>query len=275
MVAACQSIASFIGSEVQKQIDEARKGGVSSEAVSAIAVMLSRTKAWLGSVDRLRHPSDFQAIQTGTRFMFEVAVDMTLLHYDRAGHPIEKMLAWGESAKLKNSEAAKEFVDQQPKGAPLLPGVQPRLDFLRDQASNVEGLRKKFWPSDSNKKIKHPTRWTGSRNLRVDATDADQLRNGSFLQFYLLTYPHNCWHVHAGIVGAANMDIDDLAGIVTVAYRPLINYSLLVVELSLRYLNRWTPDLETRFEAFTSAVEKEIVDGFIEHPDRATDYPAP
>lgn len=74
-----QVVASFIDEKIRIPVDErvaATPHGV------VFQVQLHRAIAWLRSLAKLNAPADFQAVAAGARALFEVAVDVALMHFD-------------------------------------------------------------------------------------------------------------------------------------------------------------------------------------------------
>ncbi len=90
---------------------------------------LVRVHAWLRSLRKLDHPEDFQPILAGTRALFEIAVDLTLLIHDPAATQ-GRLFAWEQSAKLKAAEATLRYYADRDEAIPSELDGQAR--FVRD-----------------------------------------------------------------------------------------------------------------------------------------------
>ena len=195
--AECQVVARFIDEKVRLRVDE-RVGAVPGGIV--FQVQMLRAIAWLRSLAKLNHPGDFQAVTAAARALFEGAVDVTLLHYDPATFPPERMDAWQDSAKLKHAETVARYLAET--GRDASGEHREVLAYAKREKARIEALRSRWWPNYNGK---HPSRWTGL-DLAADAKAADALLDEGFQGFYRLRYPQLCWNVHgSGAAGIANI----------------------------------------------------------------------
>src|SRR5690348_13476722 len=65
--------------EADQKLADSRKNGTPPRT-RAIAEAFHRAQAWAATFSRLTEPADVQARGAGTRTLFEIAVDMALLH---------------------------------------------------------------------------------------------------------------------------------------------------------------------------------------------------
>jgi hypothetical protein len=137
---ACQVVAQFIDKEVRPSLENAVAMDPSMLHVHGLFL---RVIAWLRTVDKLRHPGDFQAAATAARTLFEVAVDLTLLDFDRKTQPLAKLLAWERSAKLKHAVSLLDYISRQPaKERP--PEADAMEGFVLDERASIEADRARF-----------------------------------------------------------------------------------------------------------------------------------
>lgn len=261
-------LAGLIDAEVRPLIETVAKRG--DKASGAILALLMRVTAWLKTAEKLREPSDFQAIAAGVRSLFEISVDLTLLHHDREGHPIVKMLAWNDSARLKSAVNAKRFVEKNPLTIPAM--VQPMLDFIERNQSRIEGLRLHFWPDKSGKTGAHPPRWTG-RPLDQDAIRADRLAPRKFVEFYALRYSWICWYVHGSVLaGVGGMEQRFFHQFMMFSLYDLAPFATTAAEMALKYLNQWNQGTKELFSKLASRQKETIHTAFKAHPARTTPF---
>lgn len=135
--AKCQVVAKFIDEHVRVPVDTA---AARQSNGSSLQGMLLRVIGWLRSLGKLNHPGDFQAVVSGTRALFEIAVDATLLEGDRATYPVEKLKVWELSAKLKNAATLKSYLDEMGKQ----PNSEQRhpLAFLAREGASIEAKQR-------------------------------------------------------------------------------------------------------------------------------------
>jgi hypothetical protein len=95
---ACEETSAFIDRSVRPVVERAadRRNPVDATYLG----YLLRVTGWLRSLGKLNEPGDLQGASAGARALFEIAIDLTLLRHD-SDSPIQKLVDWEESAKLK------------------------------------------------------------------------------------------------------------------------------------------------------------------------------
>lgn len=211
-----------------KMVDEHRVAGDIRSQVIRESIL--RATAWLGSLTRLHHPADVQAIHVGARALFEITIDMVLLHNDQSDSSARKSLAWEESAKLASAERYEAYLVRT--GKPH----DDEFDGMRLLATDkakvgaIQASRQKHWggapkPGKSTPKpAGHPSRWTG-QDLAKDSKAADSVRcldcfRGlefqSFDLFYNTTIAQLNWLTHgSGHAALRGLDGTDSTNAVT------------------------------------------------------------
>jgi hypothetical protein len=196
-----------------------------------------RALAWTISVCKLGDPSDFQAVITAVRALLEITVDVALLRHDAANHASEKVFAWERSAKLKLAESVKNHFD----GKPLPAEYTEVVAFVDREHDAIVALREQWWGLDRNQRTRHPDRWTG-RSLADDVTRAKPLltQYGSSLDiesFYRAEFSKLCWNTHgSGFAGMRDIPEERFPALIAIAYRHVIEFSLLVTRMATEEL---------------------------------------
>lgn len=72
-----------------------------------------RASGWFTSLKALNGPAHFQAVNSATRALLEICIDMLLLYRDPAMTP-ERMLAWEDSSALDAAERMRRWYDENP-----------------------------------------------------------------------------------------------------------------------------------------------------------------
>jgi hypothetical protein len=168
-----------------------------------------RTCLWMQTLAKLNDPLDFQAISVGNRALLEILVDLILIHHDNTYEMAAKMFWWGESEKLKSSEQIVTFYTCQGLTVPI--EYEAQEIFYKTKKSNIEEMRKTFWPERKNPE-KHPDRWTGNSNLFQDIERADQIYGSvikaeigtTLVEYYRTQYRKMNWHIHSGVAGLSD-----------------------------------------------------------------------
>jgi len=131
-----------------------------------------RAYVWTNTLRRLTDPLDFQAIVVGSRALFEILIDLVLLHHDKTQELAAKMFWWGESEKLRASEQIIDFYENQ--GLSVPDEFEAQVQFCTTKKLKIEEMRQTHWFNRRDSK-RHPKRWTGSSNLFEDVEQADEL----------------------------------------------------------------------------------------------------
>jgi hypothetical protein len=194
----------------------------SDDAAESVKIRLStlrgynsRALAWLNTVAKLDDIGDIQAVVVASRALFEMAVDLILIHEAPQKHPLEKLFCWERSAVLKQKEALVCFYSNKPADAAATDGYDLEIarQFLTgSEAERIRADRLRLWPPEKQRKnsgkkrmnseAQHPQRWTG-HDLAHDVKIADDLfSEANFLQFYKLEIPAiNCLTHGSGLSG--------------------------------------------------------------------------
>jgi hypothetical protein len=204
---------------------------------------LLRITAWLRSLLKLNHPGDFQPVVAGSRALFEMAVDLTLLHHRPQDHSHDKIVAWEQSAKLKHAEGIERFYVSTGKTVPSEHSDAVR--FIARERSKVHALRRQYWPRRDNKP-EHPDRWTG-RNLPEDARAADQCASYEFGEFYAARFAHLCWNTHgSGLAGVRLLTENHFPGVSALGLAEGVRFAIIGGELVLRLFDKHDSITEAR-----------------------------
>jgi Family of unknown function (DUF5677) len=146
-----------------------------------------RGKANAESLLSLRYVKDFQAIAMVTRCLFELAVDMKLIH---AIHDaVTKIAAFSDVERLRSAGKIVDFKTANP--ASTWDASVHDL-FIANNKNRIEAEQAKVWPG--KKKVEH---WSGlNLKERVD------LLKAPFDEVYAVRYPQLSWYTHAaGLTG--------------------------------------------------------------------------
>jgi hypothetical protein len=236
----CKLTEEFLSAEVRPAVESAL-GDHRSDAEATWLGLLLRDVGCLRSLGKLNHPGDYQAVSVAARTLFEIAVDVVIMHFD-VGNPPAKLRAWEDSAKLKTAEKIKRFYEEENRVVP--PEYVPLLDYIDREGPRVRQLRTHFWNG------KHPSnRWTG-RDLHSDAKAASEhARKGQFLEFYVTTYPTLCWNTHgSGLAGVRFLSENIFPAVSGAALGQCADLSMIVAEVVLVHLGRWDLEWAKRFE---------------------------
>lgn len=242
----CQLVHDFLEEKVQPRVREVagRSPGVETDTYHGLMI---RVLAWMGSIGKLNHPGDFQAITVASRTLCETAVDVTLLHFDPTNYPIAKLIAWEESAKLKSAIKIRDYFAKKGKVPPQ--EYAPQIKFITTEQKRIEGLRATHWPGKKGQGHHPSNRWT-ERTLDEDAAVATKLfPEGEFEEFCATRYQQLCWNTHgSGLAGVRSISADNLPGLGALAMKECTHFALLIAEVTLRHFRLWDAALLVEFD---------------------------
>jgi hypothetical protein len=216
-----------------------------------VRALFLRGLGWLGTLAELKHPQHFQAALAGTRTLLELAIDLALLHHDRATFTPAKMVAWERSARLKAAERTQRCFA----GRTLPPEHQPRIDFVNNHGAAIRAERATMWPGRA-RPDSHPDRWT-DRSLEADAEAADRLGNHGLRDYYNGRFAELCWGTHgSGLAGVRFIPEDQFPGLIAFAFHDSAWLAVLISELTLRYFGQFDAIMEERFKVMEADRKK-------------------
>jgi hypothetical protein len=206
-----------------------------------VHALFLRGQGWLNTLGELKEPQHFQAALAGTRALFELAVDLGVLHHDRKNFPVEHVAIWERSQKL----LAAERVERAFKGKALTSDLQMRVDFVRREGPAIRAERARIWgPAQT----KHPSRWT-NRSLDADALAVDAFGTYGLREYYDVRYPELCWGAHAsGITIVRGVDEETFAALIGLAFKDAAHMGVLVARFALLYFDKLDTIVEQRFQ---------------------------
>lgn len=139
----------------------------------------------------LNHPSHFQAIAMIARANLEIAMDVILLDHVLQG--VEKMLAFGDSEKLKT---AKKIVEFAKKSGESMSDLAIYEKFIAGNEATVIAQRKQLWGFPQP-----PEHWS---SLKIK--DRAAKLGPPFDELYEIKFRHLSWQVHAGLTGVLGLE---------------------------------------------------------------------
>lgn len=221
--AECRTISAFIA-QVRPVVDRMPNHG---EERGTYVGMLLRVHGWLHSLDALGHPTHFQAIAAGARSLLELAVDARLLATGR--EQWRKLLAWEESAKLKEAERILRFYENR--DPPTRFDLEPYQQYVRNHRERIRDMRPEHWPREQRARSHHPPRWTG-QSL---ADDAVRARLG---EYHARWSGQLNWSTHgSGLASVRYLNEDEFPAVVALALHLCAEFARAFVGDILKLLN--------------------------------------
>ena len=237
---ACQLVDDFLQARVRPRVQAAVAAHPNGDAAT-FAGILWRVIAWVHTLAKLNEATDFQASIAASRALFEIAVDVTILHFDE-DQSVPKLIAWEDSSKLKSAMRIRDYFLCRNE-APTREFDGP-MQFLDTGGARVQALRAHYWNGQ------HPSnRWTG-RSLEQDACQASRMfEAGDYEQFYETRYPQICWNTHgSGLAGVRFISVENLPGLSGIALSECAHFALVAAEIILLHLELWDAPMAVEFD---------------------------
>jgi hypothetical protein len=152
---------------------------------------LLRFGGWLSTISK-SNTEDIQATAAGARASFEFLADVAVL-VSGPGRMTE-MIAWEDSAKLKNAEARlRPFTNS---GKPIPADMKIHAEYVEREGARIRAARVKHWPASKDpSKGQHPDRWY-DRTLPDVLKDCGGVIDARLIDlFHRFSGPMN-WGVH-------------------------------------------------------------------------------
>jgi hypothetical protein len=246
----CEDVRDFLTRQVRPLLDRVAN---TSDADATVHGAVLRVMAWMTSMGRLNDPVYFQVSLAGVRAIFEIAIDLALLHHDRANHTSAKIIAWERSALLAAAEKTARYYERS--GKPVADEHEERLRFVEREGDRIRLLRRTTWPGRRDAES-HPMRWTG-RNLGDDARRAAAFGSYGFDAFYDLRYAEWCWGTHgSGLAGIRPIPAESFPGLAAFALHESARLALVAATLALNYFGLWDSIVAIRFEQLEKEISK-------------------
>lgn len=128
---------------------------------SCIKGLWYRVYCWLESLTKLNSPKDYQAFAAANRGLFEITVDLALLHNDKTNSSGWKMWWWNLSEKLEGAEKLVKYFDELKLKIPDVYSEQQ--EFINREKHFVLHMRNQLWGIN-----KHPQRWSNNGSFLMN-----------------------------------------------------------------------------------------------------------
>lgn len=173
---------------------------------TALKQLWVRAFSWVKSLSLLSHSSCFQSVAVANRSLFELCIDLILLHQEKTNELGFKIFWFSQSELLKDATCITDYFSRKNINVPG--EFQFAEEFIRNKGAAIERVREETWGSK-----KHPKcRWTGSKNLLEDARKADanspdfvnQILGCGFEEYYETSYRKLNWDIHSNSTAFVN-----------------------------------------------------------------------
>ena len=183
----------------------------------AFASGFYRMQGLLRVVRDLCQPSHFQGTAAATRAIFELSVEISLLHGDRIPNGVKRFYAFTEVARYRASQKLVRFYDEHPdlddsKAAPARNNLA-----IPDVAAEMERLVVELWGKTQKGRPRWPDRWSGL-GLADEAARVEVRTE----ELYRLFSDHLSWQLHGSAAGIQRLSERNFFGM-QIECRRLLN----------------------------------------------------
>jgi hypothetical protein len=207
-------------------------------AVKGVADPTDRTKCVVATYYRsvanvrtalkLNDPSHFQALAMIARSLIELAMDIRLI--DVVPHSVERMIAFGDSEKLKTARKIVQFAQNTNSSHDCTVHQQ----FIVTNEARIVADRQQLWGLAQG-----PEHWSSMK-----IKDRAVKLGAPFDELYEVKYRHLSWHAHSGLTGVLGVEsmafaamCGDALGIAVVCYEQVLAST--VKELGIDRKDPW------------------------------------
>jgi len=176
-----------------------------NEREKAIVDTYYRAHLCLSSMVKLNELQYFQQVVSSARTIFELLVDLKILHSDKSDRTTKIFHAFPQIAKYKSAEQMVQFSLNNPGNMPR--EFTQRKKYLDDPANSkkkIGGIITKHWGLSNRGNQKRPQdirHWTGL-DFRKRVSDLGV----EYEQLYLEIYDWQSWYIHSGSTGYVGFD---------------------------------------------------------------------
>lgn len=194
-----------------------------------------RVYCWLESLTKLNSSAYFQAFAAANRGLFEITIDLALLHEDKTNSSGWKMWMWNLSEKLIGAEQLVEYFTNQ--NLPIPDAYNEQQEFINREKDMILHMRNQLWNTN-----KHPKRWTGKGNLFDELKDVDRILGNSvselfemsLVQYYRTEYRRMNWFIHSGVSSFWNLPQTAYPNLSIFLLKGCANFGLLSTHIVLK-----------------------------------------
>lgn len=238
--------ATFEGIKALRAFSEAHLRGVlqgllaTTEREQAVLRLYYRLAAYLATVYRLDSPIHFQSIAGAARSIFELALDLALIHADTTTESITRLNAFTRVERYRVAKRLVDFYANRPVPPDFNITEQSQVCADAAETAAVEGLITQFWDHG------WPTHWSRFGDARSRAAHVGARWEERYVRHYSIL----SWQIHSSVVGVAGLAQELFDVFVADAHRlardsALDAYDIVGQELHLAHaMDQWAATLE-------------------------------
>jgi hypothetical protein len=171
---------------------------------TAIVGTYYRIIGWLKALGELDSLPHYQAVASGARSLFELLMDIKLIHSDTTGDIVQKFHAFPEIEKYRSASTLVSYCDRT-NNETIECSVQRTFVNGEKRKNNIDSIVINNWGTTKNGKPNWPKHWSGksvSKRAEMLGSECEAL--------YYELYPFLSWHIHSGSTGYAGLTQDTI-----------------------------------------------------------------
>jgi len=179
--------------------------------------LLYRAIGYLASIRRLNSAIHVQSVSGAARSLFEIGLDLALLHQDRTNNAVEPIAAFTTVERFCVAVKTVEYFANH--AVPNDYSIEQQRRLVTDPArrAEVEQLILNHWGRNRAGDLNWPKHWSTFHDARGRARAVgDRWEERYVREYYQLS-----WHIHSGLTGVADLPARTFEGFASIAYKAL------------------------------------------------------
>jgi Family of unknown function (DUF5677) len=181
----------------------------------AVMTLLYRAIGYLASIRKLNSAMHVQTVSSSTRSLFEIGVDLELLHHDGTDDSVQRLEAFTKVERYRVAQKSVDYFADHPLPDDYTIDVQRALVTNPTQQAEIERLIILYWGRNRAGKLNWPKHWSRFADTRARARTV----GGVWEQRYVRHYYTLSWQIHAGLTGVADLPRRTFDGFSALAHK--------------------------------------------------------
>jgi len=165
----------------------------------AVMGLLYRAIGYVASIRRLNSAMHVQSIASSTRSLFEVGLDLALLH--QTDDSVVRIEAFTRAERYRVAKKLVEYYANRPVPADLSIDHQRAMVADPAQLAAIEGLIQLYWGRNRRGDLIWPKHWSAFPDARGRARAVGDIWEERYVRHYYML----SWHIHPGLAGVAGL----------------------------------------------------------------------
>lgn len=167
-----------------------------------VLTLLYRAIGCLASIRRLNLAIHLQSVSGATRSLFEIGVDLALLHQDRTDNSVERIEAFKTVEIYRVFKKQVDYYASHP--VPEEVNIEQQQNLVAEvKLAEIERLIQLHWGRGRNRagNLNWPKHWSAFSDARSRAQAVGDIWEERYVrQYYLLS-----WYIHPGLTGVTDL----------------------------------------------------------------------